>query len=405
MRLLNSSTNTLDQNVVRSFREKLLENYEKWCFYLGVRSSVQIIVSSDDCDLVMRQELLYISLYLFVWGESANLRFLSECLCYIFHHMAMDLNRIQGGHLDAVPDYSGQNAFLNCVVKPIYETIRSEFGKSQNGAAPYSKWRNYDDFNEYFWSRRCFKELSWPLNLESEFFKGEGKTGFVERRSFWDVFRSFYRLWLMLILFLQGAIILCWEEDYNYPWQALPKCEVNVQLLSLLVTWSSMEFFRSMLDLLMQYSLLRRETLSLGMRMIVNNLISGSWAIALGWFYVQIWLKKWEDGSWPPEASKQERKFLMMALPFLLLKLLPFASSFMPMNFNFFIKKNHSICGLLTNQSYVGCRLRESLFDYMKYSVFWGIILSVKFSFSYFVQIQPMIKPTKELLNFYHASY
>ncbi|KAK4770185.1 hypothetical protein SAY87_030717 [Trapa incisa] len=245
------AADTLDQYVVRSFREKLLENYEEWCSYLGVRSSVQVSVSPVDIDLVIRQELLYISLYLFIWGESANLRFLPECLCYIFHHMAMELNGILDGHLDSMPDYSGENSFLNCVVKPIYKTILSEIKNSKNGIAPYSKWRNYDDFNEYFWSRRCFKELNWPLNLESEFFKGAGKTGFVERRSYWNVFSSFYRLWLMLILFLQGAIILCWEEGYSHPWQALSNRGVKVRLLSLLVTWSGMEFFKSVLHMVM----------------------------------------------------------------------------------------------------------------------------------------------------------
>jgi hypothetical protein len=33
-------------------------------------------------------ELLYIGLYLLIWGEAANVRFMPECLCYIFHHVS-----------------------------------------------------------------------------------------------------------------------------------------------------------------------------------------------------------------------------------------------------------------------------------------------------------------------------
>ncbi|KAK8553205.1 hypothetical protein V6N13_089417 [Hibiscus sabdariffa] len=36
-------------------------------------------------------ELIYISLYLLIWGEASNIRFMPECLCYIFHNMANEV--------------------------------------------------------------------------------------------------------------------------------------------------------------------------------------------------------------------------------------------------------------------------------------------------------------------------
>lgn len=33
------------------------------------------------------KKLLYLSLYFLIWGEASNVRFLPECLCYIFHHV------------------------------------------------------------------------------------------------------------------------------------------------------------------------------------------------------------------------------------------------------------------------------------------------------------------------------
>ena len=38
-----------------------------------------------------RKELLYTSLYLLIWGEAANLRFMPECLCFIFHNVRLKI--------------------------------------------------------------------------------------------------------------------------------------------------------------------------------------------------------------------------------------------------------------------------------------------------------------------------
>lgn len=43
-------------------------------------------------DYDMQQiELIYIALYLLIWGEASNIRFMPECLCYIFHHVSFPL--------------------------------------------------------------------------------------------------------------------------------------------------------------------------------------------------------------------------------------------------------------------------------------------------------------------------
>jgi callose synthase len=187
--------NVLDAAVLGRFRKKLLRNYNARCSYLGKKSNILIsdhreASSAGD----QRRELLYVSLFLLIWGEAANLRFVPECICFIFDNMAMELNKILEDNIDkntgqpVLPSLSGDNAFLNCVVKPIYETIRAEVQSSKDGTAPHRVWRNYDDINEYFWSKRCFQKLKWPIDLSSNFFvrsgsgKRVGKTGFVEQR-------------------------------------------------------------------------------------------------------------------------------------------------------------------------------------------------------------------------------
>lgn len=37
---------------------------------------------------VQQRKILYMGLYLLIWGEAANVRFMPECLCYIFHNVS-----------------------------------------------------------------------------------------------------------------------------------------------------------------------------------------------------------------------------------------------------------------------------------------------------------------------------
>ena len=43
---------------------------------------------------VQQRKLLYMGLYLLIWGEAANLRFMPECLCYIYHHVRSTFSQI-----------------------------------------------------------------------------------------------------------------------------------------------------------------------------------------------------------------------------------------------------------------------------------------------------------------------
>lgn len=111
--------------------------------------------------------------------------------------MVYELNLILDNHDDPdtgrpyLPCFSGENAFLNHVVIPLYDNVKNEVGFSKGGTKPHSAWRNYDDLNEFFWRRRCLRSLKWPLDLNSNYFYSAGKakrvkkTGFVEQRSFW----------------------------------------------------------------------------------------------------------------------------------------------------------------------------------------------------------------------------
>lgn len=407
----------LDPGVLRRFRQKLLKNYTSWCSYLRKKSQVRL-PNRKNPDL-LRRELLYVCLYLLIWGEAGNLRFTPECLCYIYHHMAMELNYILDDHIDEetrhpyVPKTCGQYGFLNNVVTPIYVTIKGEVERSRGGTAPHSGWRNYDDINEYFWSRRCFKKIKWPIDVSSNFFfsssdKRVGKTGFVEQRTFWNIFRSFDRLWVMLILFFQAALIVAWQ-DKGPPWEALESRDVQVQLLTLFITWAGLRFCQSILDAGTQYSLVSRETMWLGVRMVLKSLDAITWTVLFGVFYARIWSKKNSDGRWSYDANQRIFSFLKAALVYVIPELLALFLFVIPWIRNLFEELDWTIFQLLTwwfyTPIFVGRGLREGLVSNIKYSLFWIFVLGSKFVFSYFLQIKPLVGPTKYLLSHGHFNY
>ncbi|KAK7840821.1 callose synthase 2 [Quercus suber] len=161
-----------DDRALTEVMKKLFKNYKRWCKYLDRKSSLWLPTIQQE---VQQRKLLYMGLYLLIWGEASNLRFMPECLCYIYHHMAFELYGMLDGRVSPMtgepvkPVYGGDDeAFLKKVVTPIYETIAKE-AKRRRGKAKHSQWRNYDDLNEYFWSVDCFR-LGWPMRADADFF-------------------------------------------------------------------------------------------------------------------------------------------------------------------------------------------------------------------------------------------
>ncbi|KAI3714043.1 hypothetical protein L1987_72633 [Smallanthus sonchifolius] len=364
---------TLDHSVLRRFRRKLLSNYTHWCSFLGCKSNI-----SDSCRQISAAD----------------------------HCREL---------LPFFPSIWGENAFLNRVVKPIYDTVKAEVENSKNGTAPHSNWRNYDDINEYFWSRRCFDKLKWPIDIGSNFFattsrgKRVGKTGFVEQRSFLNLFRSFEKLWIMLFMFLQAAIIVAWKDNKTYPWQSLEDRNIQAQLLSVFITWSALRLLQAVLDVVMQYKLVSRETMWLGVRMVLKIITSVVWIILFLVFYTRIWSQKSDGQDWSSADNKRVVNFLEAALVFILPEILALVLFIIPWVRNFLENTNWRIFYLITwwfqSKTFVGRGLREGLMDNIKYYLFWIVVLATKFSFSYFLQIKPMIEPTKAILDLNDVRY
>ncbi|CAK7906254.1 1,3-beta-glucan synthase component Fks1p [[Candida] anglica] len=116
-----------------------------------------------------------IALYLLLWGESNQVRFTPECLCYIYK-TAYDylLSPQCQQRQEPVPE----GDYLNRVVTPIYRFLRSQVYEIYDGRfvkreKDHNKVIGYDDVNQLFWypegiSRIIFEDGSRLVDIPME---------------------------------------------------------------------------------------------------------------------------------------------------------------------------------------------------------------------------------------------
>ncbi|CAI9753068.1 unnamed protein product [Fraxinus pennsylvanica] len=421
----------LDDRAVDAFVNKLFKNYKTWCKYLGRKHSLRLPQKQQE---VQQRKLLYTSLYLLIWGEAANIRFMPECLCYIFHNMAYELHGLLAGNVSIVtgenikPSYGGDDeSFLRKVITPIYRVIETEAKKSKNGKSSHSTWCNYDDLNEYFWSSDCFS-LGWPIRDDGEFFKSTravaqgkqasqkkpgymGKSFFVETRSFWHIFRSFDRLWTFLILGLQVMIIIAWSNVSLFD---IFQKDVLYKLSSIFITAAFLRFLQSILDLLLNFPGYLRWTFTDVLRNILKIIVSLAWFIILPICYLH------QDNSFSffniddvlsflDKVKGVPPLYILAVVVYLLPNLLAAILFVFPMLRRRIENSDWLIVRFLLWWSqpriYVGRGMHESQFTLIKYTLFWVLLLCSKFAFSYFMMIKPLVKPTKDIMNIHRIEY
>jgi 1,3-beta-glucan synthase len=94
-----------------------------------------------------------LALYLLCWGEANQVRFMPECLCFIFKCADDYLNSPACQNLvEPVEDFT----FLNHVITPLYQYIRDQGYEILNGVyvrreRDHNSIIGYDDCNQLFW--------------------------------------------------------------------------------------------------------------------------------------------------------------------------------------------------------------------------------------------------------------
>ncbi|GMH24888.1 hypothetical protein Nepgr_026731 [Nepenthes gracilis] len=427
----------LSDGAVDGLMRKFFKNYTDWCKFLGRKSNIRLPYVKMEAQ---QYKLLYIGLYLLIWGEAANVRLMPECLCYIYHHMAYELHSMLTGAVSLItwervmPAYGGApESFLENVVSPFYWVINKEAKNNKNGTADHSTWRNYDDLNEFFWSPDCF-EIGWPMCLDHDFFwvndrgagnaqfpmkklkekrqetteevrqdKWLGKTNFVEIRSFLQIFRSFDRMWSFLILALQALIIIgC--HDLSSPLQLL-EIAIIEDVMSIFITSAILKLIRAILDISFTWKARHTINFHQNLKYMLKLIVAMIWAIVLPVYYAETrrkyscfsmksgsWLRDWCYSSYMVAVAV----YLMTSGVDMVLFIVPAARLYIETS-------NCKICTILSwwtqPRLYVGRGMQEDQLSAFKYMLFWVLLLLSKLSFSYYFEIKPLIKPTKQIMR------
>ncbi|EPS65855.1 hypothetical protein M569_08922, partial [Genlisea aurea] len=418
----------LDDRTLTEVMKKLFKNYKKWCRYHGRKSSLWLPTIQQE---VQQRKLLYMGLYLLIWGEAANLRFMPECLCYIYHHMAFEMYGMLSGSISPMtgetikPAYGGdEEAFLKKIITPIYDVIAQEAERSRNGTAKHSDWRNYDDLNEYFWSHNCFR-LGWPMRVQADFFslpikngadrnedtdspRGDGwigKINFVETRSFLHLYRSFHRMWSFFILALQAMIVLAWNGSGNI--SGIFDGDVFKKVLSIFITSPILNFVQAILDVIMSWSARKSMTLHVKLRYIMKVFSSAVWVVVLPITYAYTWknppgiaqtIKNWFGNS-----AGHPSLFLVALLIYLSPNILSALLFVFPFIRRLLERSDYKIVRLIMWWSqprlFLGRGMQESSFSVFKYTIFWVLLLAAKLAFSFYLEIKPLVGPTKQIMQ------
>ncbi|CAD6241520.1 unnamed protein product [Miscanthus lutarioriparius] len=417
----------LDDRALDTVMKKLFKNYKRWCKYLGRKSSLWLPTIQQE---VQQRKLLYMGLYLLIWGEAANLRFMPECLCYIYHHMAFELYGMLAGNVSPTtgenvkPAYGGEEeAFLKRVVTPIYKVIEKEVERSKTMKSKHSHWRNYDDLNEYFWSRDCFR-LGWPMRSDADFFKtpnvslhhvdGEdrpvgngnwmGKVNFVEIRSFWHIFRSFDRMWSFLILSLQAMIIIAWNG--GTPSDIFDR-GVFKQVLSIFITAAILKLGQAILDIILSWKARRNMSLVVKLRYILKLLSAAAWVVVLPVTYAYTWENPTGLArtikSWLGDGQNQPSLYILAVVIYLAPNLLSATLFLFPVIRRALERSNLKVVTFIMWWSqprlFVGRGMHEGAFSLFKYTMFWVLLLATKLVVSFYVEIKPLVQPTKDIMK------
>ncbi|KMZ58556.1 1,3-beta-glucan synthase [Zostera marina] len=384
----------IDEKAITNVFLKVLDNYIKWCRYLGERIVCNSIEAIDK-----NKRVIFVSLYFLIWGEAANVRFLPECICYIFHHMAKELDTIlnqseAGPASSCKNNENGSVSFLEEIICPIYETLEKEAVNNKNGKAAHSAWRNYDDFNEYFWSPSCLK-LNFPIQKDSKFLhkptkkKRTAKSSFVEHRTFLHLYRSFHRLWIFLILMFQILTIIAFHDG-----------KINLDtfksVLSIGPTFAILNFIESFLDVLFMfgaYTTARGFAIS---RLVIRFFWFGICSAFVCFLYIKVLAEKNDQNS---ESIYFQIYVLVLGvyaavrISFAFLVKFPAIHSLSeksdPWSFFQFFK------WIYEERYFVGRGLYERTSDYFRYVLFWLVIFVCKFLFTYYLQIEPLVEPTR----------
>ncbi|PPR91540.1 hypothetical protein GOBAR_AA29140 [Gossypium barbadense] len=219
----------------------------------------------------------------------------------------------------------------------------------------------------------------------------KSKINFVEVRTFWQVYRSFDRMWVFFIMALQAMIIVAWTQSGS---TSANNEVVLRRVLSIFITYAILSFLRAILDVILSIRAWRNSDLTQPLRYLLKLVVAAIWAVVLPVGYSTSvknptgplkFLNHWARDS--HNQSLYNYILVLYMIPDLLaitLFLLPRLREKMELSDWPVI---NIVMWWAQPKLYVGRGMHVGTFSLLKYTIFWILVLSVKLAFSYFVEV------------------
>ncbi|GLT53892.1 hypothetical protein SLA2020_271280 [Shorea laevis] len=217
-------------------------------------------------------------------------------------------------------------------------------------------------------------------------------------------------LWTFYILALQAMVIIAWKKVELVD---ILQAKVLLDLSTIFITAAVLRFIQSILDLVLNFPGYHRWRFTRVLRNILKIIVSLAWAIILPVFFLhssKIAPKEIKDLlSFLGEVKGISPLYILAVAVYLLPNLLAAVLFIFPMLRRWIENSDWHIIRFLLWWSqpriYVGRGMHESQFALIKYTLFWSLLLISKFAFSYFVQIKPLVNPTKDIMSIRRIDY
>jgi callose synthase len=374
---------------------KFLKNYIKWCKFL--RTKPHLAPEGAPGHMLEKE----IALFLCVWGEAANIRFMPECVCFLYHSLADKIV-----NLESLPDVA-EGYYLQEIVRPVYDVVsrmRTAGSADPNKIVDHQDITNYDDLNEFFWTPTCLDYDA--LNVADALRVQDPKT-FKEKRSIFNPVLAFFRVWFFLVLVFHMLVIITYvgyytKDDGAQGWSyyanwfsASHKDLRNHAAFSIFLTVSLLFTFKVMLQVwLYGLRLFKDVWLTIG---VLCRLIWHTFFFAIFLlvnispkerFFVNVSMGKGSDGSAATYLSMGGYLGILYSIPVLLASMVRMFCAQGIWSIRFL----NSLDG--TRRQYIGRTMGQPWKWFALYGTSWIIIFFLKFLFALELMVRPLMGPT-----------
>ncbi|TIB98407.1 glucan synthase [Wallemia mellicola] len=190
--------------------------------------------------MTSHNRIVQMAIFLLCWTEAGNIRFMPECLCYIFKCANDHYTKIQQLPEEERPILP-QGYYLRSIIRPLYRYYRDQVyelvdGRYLKRENDHDKTIGYDDINQLFWypeginrihlldgtrltnirPDQRFRALA-SVKWDQPFYKS-----FKEKRTFAHLLVDYNRIWIAHVAVYWFFTAYNAHEAYKRDWEPLP---------------------------------------------------------------------------------------------------------------------------------------------------------------------------------------